>query len=126
VAPSGSIAAQTAGVLPEICGRKGSGGDDGEGVAILDIDPVVVDRPGTVALPQQPVVEHLPAIDLVGVEMGDGADLGDGVDQRVEGGWHERWLPGDGEHLRSLRRVGQGGEESVGGGRLVPTSSARP
>ena len=94
MAPSGSIAAQTAGVLPEICGRKGSGGDDGEGVAILDIDPVVVDRPGTVALPQQPVVEHLPAIDLVGIQVRDGADLGYGVDGSGRGWLARNEAPG--------------------------------
>ena len=93
-----------------------SGGDDGEGVRVVDIDPVVVDRPGTVALPQQPVMEHLAAIDLVGIQVRDGADLGHGVDDSGEGGWHEKRLPGEGEHLRSLRRSGPGGEESVQGG----------
>jgi hypothetical protein len=71
-----------------------SGGDDGESVGVVGIDPVVVHRAGAVPFPEETGVEHLPAIDLVGVEMGDGTDLGDGVDQRVEGGWHERRLPG--------------------------------
>ena len=102
-----------------------SGGDDGEGVRVVDIDPVVVDRPGTVALPQQPVMEHLAAIDLVGIQVRDGADLGHGVDDSGEGGWHDNRLPGEGEHHRSLGRLGPGGRGIGERGRSVSAGEGR-
>ena len=102
-----------------------SGGDDGEGVGIVDIDPVVVDLAGTVALPQEPGVEHLAAIDLVRIQVRDGADRGHGVDDSGEGGWHDNRLPGAGEHLRSLGRLGPGGRGIGERGRSVSAGEGR-